>query len=80
MTDEAFLTVKDVADRLKVPPSWIYDRVRGQLDPLPHYKIGKYVRFKWSEVAAWVGRQRRGGYRSCPGASGAPVPVSQAKQ
>jgi hypothetical protein len=28
-------------------------------DPLPHMKVGRYLRFKWSDVLAWLERQNR---------------------
>ena len=52
------LTVQEVSSLLKVPPSSIYEWTRHrsaqQKTPLPHRKIGKYLRFLRSEVAAWV--------------------------
>ncbi len=61
MSAEEFLTVHELAHQLKVPPSWVYDQVRGESDPLPHYKMGKYLRFLWSEVSAWVERRHQRG-------------------
>jgi len=52
------LTVAEVAALLKVPPSSIYEwtRFRGgnRGTPLPHRKIGKYLRFLRSEIDAWI--------------------------
>jgi excisionase family DNA binding protein len=52
------LTVAEAAALLKVPPSSIYEwtRFRGtnRSAPLPHRKIGKYLRFLRSEIDAWV--------------------------
>jgi excisionase family DNA binding protein len=58
------LTPEEVAARLKVAVSWIYDqtRRRGRVrnaDPLPHRKMGRYLRFSWSEVMEWLNRQER---------------------
>jgi hypothetical protein len=37
------LTVKEVADLLRVPVSWVYDRTRKRsLDRLPGIRLGKY--------------------------------------
>lgn len=59
---EEILTPKEVAARLKVPVSWLYEqtRNRGRLrsrDALPHRKMGRYLRFVWSEVVQWLDRQ-----------------------
>jgi len=56
---EELLTVRELADRLKVPASWIYQRTRclGR-DRLPHIKIGKYLRFEEKAVQSWLGRHR----------------------
>ena len=59
MSETEFLTVRELGQRLKVPASWVYDQVRCQSDPLPHYKMGKYLRFRWSEVSAWIERRHR---------------------
>lgn len=52
------LTVAETAALLKVPPSSIYEwtRYRGSHrgTPLPHRKVGKYLRFLRSEVDAWL--------------------------
>ncbi len=41
-----FLKPKEVAELLRVPISWIYDRT-GKTGPetIPHLKMGKYLRF-----------------------------------
>lgn len=52
---EHLLSAKDLAARLKVPVSWVYDRTRiNGPDCIPHYKIGKYVRFSEAEVAVYL--------------------------
>jgi len=57
--NEELLTVEELADRLKVPASWIYQRTRRRgCDRLPHIKIGKYLRFEAEAVAAWLGKHR----------------------
>jgi len=53
------MTVSEIADFLKVPKSWVYERTRlfGN-QRLPHIRLGKYLRFSVSEVMAWVEKQR----------------------
>ena len=49
--------IKEMALKLSVPPSWIYHRTRR--NEIPHYKIGKYVRFDEDEVMKWVSEQNK---------------------
>ena len=56
------LTVEEVAELLRVPISWVYDRTRKRgLNRIPGFRLGKYWRFDEAEVRAWLGRQRSGG-------------------
>ena len=56
---EHYLSAKDLAARLNVPVSWVYDRTRiNGPDRLPHFKIGKYVRFSEAEVAVYLETRR----------------------
>jgi hypothetical protein len=52
---------KELATRWKLPESWIRDQVRSRaaLDPLPHIRFGKYVRFRWGspELEGWAERR-----------------------
>jgi hypothetical protein len=46
-TDEIkLLTVYEIAERLQVQPSWIYRHSQA----LGAFKVGKYLRFRWSRV------------------------------
>jgi hypothetical protein len=56
------LTPAELAARLAVPQSWIREKTRERArlrdkDPLPCVRLGKYVRFSWPAVEAWIGRQ-----------------------
>jgi excisionase family DNA binding protein len=56
------LTVEEVAELLKVPVSWVYDRTRSRgVNRIPGFRLGKYWRFQESEVLGWLERQRSGG-------------------
>ena len=49
------LNVQELAEKLNVPVSWIYDRTRsGSTDCIPHYKVGKYLRFAEEEVIDYL--------------------------
>jgi hypothetical protein len=59
---EALLTPQQLADRLAVPESWIREKTRERArvrdkDPLPVVKLGKYTRFDWNAIRAWLARQ-----------------------
>jgi hypothetical protein len=52
---------KELASRWRLPESWVRDRVRTRSDdPLPHVKVGRYVRFEWGspELVEWWARHR----------------------
>ena len=48
------LDVGGLAVALKVDKSWIYERTRRKVNPIPHYKVGRYPRFDLVEVKAWL--------------------------
>jgi excisionase family DNA binding protein len=59
MARNDLLTIKEVAELLRVSVSWVYGRTRRRsIDRIPGLRIGKYWRFHESEVLAWVERQR----------------------
>lgn len=52
---------KELARRFQLPESWVRERVRARSDdPLPHVKVGRYVRFEWGspELLQWWARHR----------------------
>jgi predicted DNA-binding transcriptional regulator AlpA len=50
----------DIAQLLHVPISWVYERTRRRgVDRMPHFKLGKYLRFSKEEVLEWLRRLRR---------------------
>src|SRR6266702_1977597 len=56
--EEALLTVREVAAALRVPCSWVYERTRRRgHECLPHIKLGKYLRFRSSDLADFLNRQ-----------------------
>jgi len=56
---ERFWTVLDVASYLRVKPSTVYQWA-GE-GKLPHYRMGKLLRFKREEIEAWTKRCWREG-------------------
>ena len=56
------LTPVELAEKLKVPVSWVRDRTRSrdlQGDVIPHLRLGRYIRFQWGspELEAWLNRR-----------------------
>ncbi len=50
------LTPAEVAARLRVPESWVYEKTRARCrKPIPTMRLGRYVRFDWAAVLAWLG-------------------------
>jgi excisionase family DNA binding protein len=57
--DNDLATVSQIAELLQVPDSWVYERTRRRgIERIPHFKLGKYLRFSRGEVLDWVHRQR----------------------
>ena len=49
------LTVQDVAHRLQVPVSWVYEHTRPRCsNPLPCIKLGKYLRFCSADIMNYL--------------------------
>ncbi len=58
----SLLTVEEVAELLKVPMSWVYERTRKRgVDRIPGFRLGKYWRFRQADVLTWLEQQRIGG-------------------
>jgi hypothetical protein len=50
------LTVAELAERLKVQPSWVYENQRSD-KPAPALHCGRYLRFSWPAVCEWLANQ-----------------------
>lgn len=49
---ERLMTVRELADVLAVPESWIYGHTAAR--DIPTVRVGRYVRFRLSEVLTWL--------------------------
>jgi hypothetical protein len=51
----------ELAKRLNVPETWVRSRTNAKRtsDPIPHLRLGRYVRFPWGrdELRDWLERQ-----------------------
>lgn len=55
------MTAQEVADWLKVKPSWVSEQIRHRAkvrhkNPLPYTKAGKHPRFSRMKIAEWLAR------------------------
>ena len=49
------LTPAEVAAKLKVPETWVFEKTRRRCrNPIPVIRLGRYVRFNWNDVQAWL--------------------------
>ena len=62
---DELIGVDEAARLLGVPRSWIYSAA--EAGRLPSFKVGKYRRFRCSELTAWLEDQRNGGDRRAQG-------------
>jgi excisionase family DNA binding protein len=59
---DRLLDVKEAAALLRVPESWIYQHVRARAEEkLPHFKLGKYIRFSAKALTQWLDRHHLNG-------------------
>jgi excisionase family DNA binding protein len=54
--EDGLFTPKELSKLLKVSKPWPYIMVKRGL--LPYYKMGKVIRFKWSDIEAFLERSR----------------------
>jgi predicted DNA-binding transcriptional regulator AlpA len=53
------LTPEQLAARLQVSKSWVFEQTRNRAKvrnarPLPCIRLGKYLRFSWTQVSDWL--------------------------
>ena len=60
-SEESLLNVAQAAAFLGVPRSWVYSRVESSECDLPHFKIGRYLKFRPSELKGYLEGNRRCG-------------------
>jgi len=55
--NQNLIGISEMAKKLDVPVSWIYSRTR--TNEIPHYKIGKYVKFDSERIMQWIKDQNK---------------------
>ncbi len=56
MADSAVLTIREVADLLKVDAKTVYRLARGKR--LPGFKVARAWRFKNADIEQWIEKQK----------------------
>jgi excisionase family DNA binding protein len=59
---ESLWDVQELSDKLRVKPSTVYSWV--QLGYIPHVRLGSCVRFRPTDVAAWVNQHVQPGRKT----------------
>lgn len=55
MSFKELITVDELAERLRVPKSWVYCKTREHgPKAMPRIRTGKYLRFQYSAVLDWL--------------------------
>lgn len=53
------LTALELAKKWQVTPKWVANHTRSPKDPIPHVRLGRYVRFEDGEqLRAWLQRRQ----------------------
>jgi len=55
--EDAFSTIDEISHYLKLKPSTIYTMVAEKR--IPHFRVGRLVRFRKSEIDLWMGGNRK---------------------
>ena len=55
MTENRFLTIEEVSAYLGIKIKTLYAKLAG----IPHYKVGRLVRFRRQDIDVWMESQRR---------------------
>jgi excisionase family DNA binding protein len=50
--NQNLIGIKEMAEKLNLPVSWLYQKTRTR--EIPFYKVGKYCKFRESEVWQWL--------------------------
>lgn len=68
---EALLTPAELAQRLKVSVSWIFEQTRRRAsvrseEAIPVVPVGRYLRFYWPDVCEWLKRKAEARAKKLP--------------
>lgn len=58
VTGKELVTINEMAEILKVKPSWLYSRTMQTGEgAIPRINVGKYIRFNPDDVMTWIEKQ-----------------------
>lgn len=68
---EALLTPAELAQRLKVAESWVYEQTRARAtvrseEAIPVVPVGRYLRFYWPDICKWLTRKAEARVKKLP--------------
>jgi len=63
VTTDRLLTAAELAEMLNVSPHWVRRHTHARANGIPHFRLGKYPRYKLDRVQEWLERQERGARR-----------------
>jgi hypothetical protein len=58
---EALIDTRQAALMFNLPLYWLSQAKERQQRRIPHYRVGKLLRFKPGELQAWMNSQQKGG-------------------
>jgi excisionase family DNA binding protein len=58
-SNNGYLTVVDVAGRMKVSRSWVYKKAHAGI--IPHVRIGSVIRFVEKDIETWINAHKVNG-------------------
>jgi len=54
-----YLTIGEVAKRMKVSQSWVYKKAKAKV--IPHVRIGSVIRFVEKDIEEWINKHKISG-------------------
>ena len=69
MDATTLVTPHELAEILRVPVSWIYQRTRLGQEAIPHLRVGRYVRFDPQQVITFLAAKGKAGSSGTNGVS-----------
>jgi len=57
--DNGYLTIGEVAKRMKVSRSWVYKKAHAKI--IPHVRIGAVIRFVEKDIEDWINKHKISG-------------------